>query len=98
MRMSQNANPSTAFNGMSNNSIISSNTTQTPMNISGMDSPDQVANNHLAEPMYIQTVSVCSIVLPEQEDNVKSPYKVDSYNVSVLLSSHWHYLSKNMLV
>lgn len=26
------------------------------MNISGMDYPDQVANNHLAEPTYIQTV------------------------------------------
>lgn len=27
-----------------------------------------------------------------------SSYKVDSYNVSVLLSSHGHYLPKNMLV
>ena len=55
-RMSQNANPSIAISGMFNKSIIRSNTTQTLMNISGMDYPDQVVNNHLADPVYIRIV------------------------------------------
>lgn len=47
---------------------------------------------------YVHPNSGCSIILLEREDNVYSSYKVDSYNVSFLLSSHWHYLPKNMLV
>lgn len=55
-RMSQNANPSIAISGVFNKTIMRPNTTQTLMNISGMDYPHQVANNHLAKPTYIQTV------------------------------------------
>lgn len=47
---------------------------------------------------YVHPNSGCSIILPKQEDNVYSSYKVDSYNVPGLLSSRWHYLQKNMLV
>lgn len=55
-RMSQNANSSVAISGVFNKTIVRPNTTQTLMNISGMDYPHQVANNHLAKPTYIQTV------------------------------------------
>jgi len=55
-KVSQNANPSIAISVMFNKNIIRSNTTWTLMNILGMDYPDQVANNHSAEPTYIQTV------------------------------------------
>lgn len=55
-RMSQNANPSTAISSMFNKSIIRFNSTKILMNISGKDYPDQVADNHLAGPMYLQRV------------------------------------------
>lgn len=61
------------------------------MSISGMDYPDQAANNHLTEPRYTQRVDALlyfqnkRIVLPEQEDDVYSPYEADGYEASALL-------------
>lgn len=92
--MSQNANPFIAINGMFNKSIIRVSTKWTQMNISGKDYSDQVANNYLAKPMYIQTVDAW--LYCQSKDNVYSSYKVDSKHTSVLLSSHCSYLLKNM--
>lgn len=47
---------------------------------------------------YAHPNSGCSIVLPEQEDDVSSSYELGGYKTSALLSSHWHYLPKSCIL